>query len=61
MAIPPRPTDGRVFPGGYISFENWPLVQWQDNGLWIRESWFESKGANYPAAARASVLVLISR
>src|SRR4029077_15491191 len=25
---------------------HWPLVQRQDTGLWIRESWFESKGAN---------------
>src|SRR2546428_11473890 len=24
----------------------WPLVQWQDTGLWIREWWFESTGAN---------------
>src|SRR3989454_2052011 len=24
----------------------WPLVQWQDTGLWIREWWFEPTGAN---------------
>src|SRR2546426_2190650 len=24
----------------------WPLVQWQDTGLWIREWWFESTGTN---------------
>src|SRR5581483_11962862 len=34
----------------------WPLVQRQDIGLWIREWWFESTGANgaVPALREAS-------
>jgi hypothetical protein len=28
---------------------HWPLVQWQDTGLWIREWWFEPTGANFPS------------
>ena len=29
----------------------WPLVQWQDSGLWSRQWWFESTGANHGDAA----------
>src|SRR6266540_4000119 len=30
-----------------LSVTRWPLVQWQDTGLWIREWWFEPTGANW--------------
>ncbi len=35
-----------------LSVTRWPLVQWQDTGLWIREWWFEPTGANCTYGSR---------
>ena len=53
--FPPFPLSHLPFPVSLLLLSrptkfprpHWPLVQRQDIGLWIREWWFESTGANW--------------